>query len=71
MLCTTQKGEDLISPVAEAYNLVYRTLFRRIPFWPCCMSGSGVFNLAHIYVLFRSYGAMPTADIFQALSVIA
>jgi hypothetical protein len=35
------------------------------------MSGSGVFNLAYISALLRSYGAVPTADIFQVLSVIA
>jgi len=35
------------------------------------MSGSGVFNLAHICVLFRSYGAMPMTNIFQVHSVIA
>jgi hypothetical protein len=67
----TQKVKDLISPVAEASNLAYHTPFCRIAFWPCCMSGSGVFNLAHVCVMFRSYGAMPTADIFQVLSVIA
>jgi hypothetical protein len=54
VLCTTQKGEDLISRVAEAWNLPYCTPFRSIALWSCCMSVSDIFNLAQICVLFDS-----------------